>query len=164
MSGCGRASIGTQPSRRTICIAATVPKVSFIRIISAPAKRAVPDISCWLDSSLTALVSIRPGIRTISDDTMTVLSDSGSMKVATAAASRVATSAAMASRPSARRGRPAASTYSTPMTVPMVALVTTFAQLALSRPATAPADRPKLSAVITCARRRGGMSSARSAA
>ena len=145
-------------------MAATVPKVSFIRIISAPANLAVPDTSCWLDSSLTALVSIRPGISTISEATITVLSDSGSMKVATAAASSVAMSAAIASRPSARRGRPAASTYITPITVPMVALVTTSAQPALSSAATAAAERPKLSAVRASARRRGGRSSALSAA
>ena len=145
-------------------MAATVPKVSFIRIISAPANRAVPDISCWLDSSLTALVSIRPGISTISEATITVLSDSGSMKVATAAASSVAISAAIASSPSARRGRPAPSTYSTPISVPMVALVITSAQPVLSRPATAAAESPKLSAVSTSARRCEGRSRSRSAA
>ena len=163
-SGTGRASWGSQPSTRTICIPATVPKVSLSRIISAPAKRAVPDTRCWADSSLTALVSIRPGISTISEATITVLKAIGSMKVATTAASRVATRAAMASRASFRRGRSLASTAMAPITSPIRPAVSTPGRAAPSRAATAPAERPKLSAASTRARAGSGRSSARSAA
>ena len=47
--------------------AITVPTVSLSIVVSAPAKRAVPDTRCWLVSSLTALVSAMPGSSTISD-------------------------------------------------------------------------------------------------
>ena len=51
--------------------------VSLSIVVTAPAKRAVPETRCWLVSSLTALVSAMPGSSTISEAMITVLRLSG---------------------------------------------------------------------------------------
>ena len=95
----------SQPSNATSCEARMLPKVSFISTVIAPAKRALPDASCWSASSLMALVSIMPGISTISAEMTTGCTLSGASRLATNEASRVARNAAIASTASCRRGR-----------------------------------------------------------
>ncbi len=71
---------GAQSSALTICAPATLPNVSLKRVTIAPAKRAVPVTSWPVASSVTAVVSVSPGISTISAAMTTVWIDSGATK------------------------------------------------------------------------------------
>ncbi len=82
------------------------PTVSFMIVVSAPAKRAVPETQCWLASSLTALVKAMPGSSTTSEAMITEFWFSGPMKLATSTATKpasIAASASLASRVATRR-------------------------------------------------------------
>ena len=142
--------IGCHPSRFTTWAAATAPKVSFNSTVSAPAKRAVPDTSCRLVSSDTAVVRLRPGISTIKAAMMTFCSDS------------VARKADTASWASDQRGRPWLSSVSTPIIMPRLAAATRSAQPVLRiSPVTEAEASPKLRIAQGRAKRLPGRSSAR---
>ncbi len=55
----------------------TAPTVSLSTVVTAPARRAVPETQCWLASSLKALVSDIPGSSTTSEAMITVLRFNG---------------------------------------------------------------------------------------
>ena len=59
----------------------TTPTASCMTVVTAPANRPVPDIRCWLVSSLTALVNAKPGSSTTSEAMITVFWFSGATRL-----------------------------------------------------------------------------------
>ena len=164
-SGCGRhaRTTGSMPIAPATVTAMTAPTVSLSTMVNAPAKRAVPDIQCWLESSLTALVSIRPGNNTTSEAMITEFRFNGPMKAATSTATKPANSAESASLASRVASRRSAYRVNTPISTPMKPAVAISSQGSRHSPATAAEVRPNENAMNALSRRRIGRSSWRSA-
>ena len=139
-----------QPIAVSTCVAATLPNVSLSNTVSAPAKRVVPVTNCCVASSVTAVVSVSPGMSTINAETITVCNESGATKWAKAVASVVATSAAMASLAAARCGRVMLMSTIHPMISPSANATAMSSQPVPSSPATAAEASPN--APTSCAR------------
>ncbi len=137
--------------------------VSLRMVVSAPAKRAVPDTRWRLVSSFTALVKAMPGSSTISEAMITVLRLSGATKPETAIATAPATSPASASEASDRRGRFCATMSSKPISRPITPAVAMSSHGRRNSPATAAEAMPKPSSCIALPRQPAGRSSARKA-
>ena len=162
---CGREAriIGSSPSTSARVTAIIAPTLSFMIVVNAPAKRAVPDTQCWLASSLTALVSDMPGSSTTSEAMITVLRFSAPTKVATTVATRPASSAASASAASRLAGRLSVTMPSRPISRPMTPAVAMSSHGSFHMPATPAAPRVKDRMVRSLPRRPGSLSSWRSA-
>ena len=129
--------------------------------MSAPPSRAVPDESCCVASSVIAVVSINPGINTISEATITVCNEIGATKCANAVANVVATSALTASFAAARFGRVALRIAIHPINTPSTNATPRSSHEVPSNPATAAEPTPKARTERSCVAGVSGRSSAR---
>ena len=101
------------------CVAASAPNASFSSVITAPAKRATPEIKCCVDNSRTAVVRLTPGIRTIKLASTTDFTSIGTNHALTTVATNVASNAEIASKLALSRGRPSEIIANAPVTRPI---------------------------------------------
>jgi hypothetical protein len=105
----------------------------------------VPATRCWVESSVTAVVNVSPGISTMIEAIRTERTFSGTNDDAISDAKNMARNAATASNEGAKFDRRSATRASRPISRPMLPAASTSAELPLSKAATVAPAMPKLS-------------------